>query len=317
MTAYPYHPQLGKPGGLHSLDFSDPRLAPMIRVMLHNLRIAVRAWTPPPGMIRRKCSCQSGESAEIEYFVVEPEGAVGQRLPGILYCHGGGFFLPLQPMMLALAAQYAKKLHLRVFLPEYRLLPAAPAPAAFEDCLALWRQMGMQAGALGLDANRLLLYGESAGGTLAAGLCQYLRADGGAAAQPAGQLLVYPALDDRCSRYPSMERYADAPWPRRANETMWQEYLRGVPAPAAPLVPLRAMPAALQGLPPAYIEPQEFDILHDEAVAYGAALEAAGVAVEVNEVAGAYHGFDTDPQNPFVQTVVSQRIRAMEAMLAQ
>lgn len=80
----------------------------------------------------------------------------------MLYCHGGGFFLPLQVPALRLAAKYAAALHMRIFLPEYRLLPEHPAPAAFDDCLAVWRQMMVRAEALGLDATKILLYGESA-----------------------------------------------------------------------------------------------------------------------------------------------------------
>lgn len=202
---------------------------------------------------------------------------------------------------------------MRVFLPEYRLLPEAPAPAAFEDCLAVWRGMTAQADALGLDAGCLLLYGESAGGALAAGLAQRLCAEEGP--RPAGQLLIYPVLDDRCGRYPSMERYADAAWPRHSNEYMWREYLRELPEAGAPLVPMRAAPADLARLPAAYIEPQEIDTLRDEAAAYAEALRDAGTTVEVNEVPGSYHGFDADTENPFVQAVVGRRICAMRAML--
>lgn len=312
MTRYPFRADLKAPARLNLPDFSNPKLAFAVRVLVKNLLAQTRDFTPPPGVCLRLIEVSSWDGAQIECLVLEPADE-SAPLPGMLYCHGGGFFLPLQPMMLQLACRYAAALQMRVFLPEYRLLPEAPAPAAFEDCLAVWREMTAQADALGLDAGRLLLYGESAGGTLAAGLAQRLCAEEGP--RPAGQLLIYPVLDDRCGCYPSMERYANAAWPRHSNEYMWREYLRELPEAVAPLVPMRAAPADLARLPAAYIEPQEIDTLHDEAAAYAEALRDAGTTVEVNEVPGSYHGFDADTENLFVQAVVGRRIRAMRAML--
>ncbi len=231
----------------------------------------------------------------------------------MLYCHGGGFFLPLQVPALRLAAKYAAALHMRIFLPEYRLLPEHPAPAAFDDCLAVWRQMIVRAEVLRLDATKILLYGESAGGALAAGMAQQLLAE--CDVRPVGQLLIYPVLDDRCGRYASMEQSVDVAWPRSSNEQMWREYLRDITSPAAPLVPLRTDYSALAGLPPAYIEPQEIDILHDEAVTYAEALTAAGITVQLNEVSGSYHGFDAESDNAFVSRVIQRRLCAMKTML--
>lgn len=312
MTRYPFRADLKAPARLNLPDFSNPKLAFAVRVLVKNLLAQTRDFTPPPGVCLRLIEVSSWDDAQIECLVLEPADE-SAPLPGMLYCHGGGFFLPLQPMMLQLACRYATALQMRVFLPEYRLLPEAPAPAAFEDCLAVWREMTAQADALGLDAGRLLLYGESAGGTLAAGLAQRLCAEEGP--RPAGQLLIYPVLDDRCGCYPSMERYANAAWPRHSNEYMWREYLRELPEAVAPLVPMQAAPADLARLPAAYIEPQEIDTLHDEAAAYAEALRDAGTTVEVNEVPGSYHGFDADTENLFVQAVVGRRIRAMRAML--
>ena len=102
----------------------------------------------------------------------------------------------------------------------------------------------------------------------------------------------------------------------RANHgERWREYLRDITSPAAPLVPLRTDYSALAGLPPAYIEPQEIDILHDEAVTYAEALTAAGITVQLNEVSGSYHGFDAESDNAFVSRVIQRRLCAMKTML--
>ena len=73
--------------------------------------------------------------------------------------------------------------------------------------------------------------------------------------------------------------------------------------------------ARWRAFPPAYIEPQEIDILHDEAVTYAEALTAAGITVQLNEVSGSYHGFDAESDNAFVSRVIQRRLCAMKTML--
>lgn len=309
MSQYPYRPELKMPASLGGIDFSNPALAPMVRMVVQNLRRAVRSWSPPEGLNFRMISLASRGREAVECFIVEPD--TDEPLPGLLYCHGGGFFLPLEVPALELAAVYARKLRVRVFLPDYCLLPEHPYPVPLRDCLAAWREIGSCAGAHRLDG-RLLLYGESAGGALAAGLAQYLRDEG--EPLPRGQVLVYPALDDRSERYPSTEQYSGAVWTKRANDQMWSGYLKnGFQGPEGYAVPLRG--TDFTGLPPAYIEPQGIDLLRDEGIVYGERLRDAGVPAQVNIIEGSYHGFDTDVENPFVQAVLEQRIRAMAGML--
>lgn len=311
MAGYQYRPELKQPKTLGGIDFGNPVLAPMVRMVVQNLCRATRAWTPPKGISFRAVSVPSKDGECIECFVVEPKD--DSPLPGMLYCHGGGFFLPLQTAALELAAVYAKKLCVRVFLPEYRLLPEHPYPVPFEDCRAVWNEMAAQADRHHLNG-RTLLYGESAGGALAAGLVQQLRDEG--EPSPCGQVLVYPALDNRSEKYPSTERYSGAVWTKRANTQMWSGYLKnGFRGPEGYAVPLRG--TDFMGLPPAYIEPQEIDLLREEGAAYGERLRKAGIPVKMNMIEGSYHGFDADVENPFVQAVLEQRVRAMADMLAE
>lgn len=309
MPQYPYRSELKTPKPLGGIDFGNPALAPMVRMVITNLRQAARSWRPPEGIALRTICVLSADGAAVESFVVEPE--TEEHLPGMLYCHGGGFFLPLEVPALELAAVYAYKLSIRVFLPEYRLLPDYPYPIPLQDCRAVWDELTAQPDRYRLNG-RTLLYGESAGGALAAGLAQQLRDEG--KPSPCGQLLVYPALDDRSEKYPSVERYSGAVWTKQANARMWSGYLKnGFQGPESHAVPLRG--TDFSRLPPAYIEPQGIDLLRDEGIAYGEALRQAGVPEEVNVVEGAYHGFDADVENPFVQAVLEQRVRAMKRML--
>ena len=164
MPQYSYRPELKQPKTLGGIDFGNPALAPMVRMVVQNLRRAVRAWTPQSGVAFRTLSILSWDGVAVECLVVEPD--TNELLPGMLYCHGGGFFLPLEASSLELAAVYAKKLGARVFLPDYRLLPDDPYPHPLRDCLAVWEEITAHTDRHRLDG-RLLLYGESAGGALA------------------------------------------------------------------------------------------------------------------------------------------------------
>ncbi len=337
-----YRRELKGPGKWTGLDFGNPKLVPALRVMIQTLQRQNREFAPPPGVVVRTVKISLRDGQEMECFVFEPEenetrketgcfvsGAeetekeTGKGTPAMLYCHGGGFFLPIQLMMMQLAARYTLELKMKVFLPEYRFLPEHPAPVPLWDCQDAWCFLEMHARSLRIDPDRILLYGESAGGTLAAGIALWAREQKKCSARagsdvksnhfPAGQMLVYPALDNRCGRYPSARTYSEAAWPLKNNLAMWREYLKAVSADEEFLVPMRT--ADVGGLPKTYIEPQEMDILHDEAATYARRLTEARVDVTLREISGSYHGFDADVDNPFVQEVVRQRIAWMSETL--
>ena len=291
------------------IDPSMPAMKGMLRILRLTHKQQSSAFQPPDGVLRQQIGVTGPEGNEIPVHILSPEACAGE-LPGLLLLHGGAFYLPVQSSTLALACAYAEALRARVYVPEYRLVPEHPAPAALYDCEAVWDRLC--AGLPGMDSGRLLILGDSAGAALAAGLCIRLR--GESKPLPRGQLLIYPALDDREARYASYARCPDAPWTPKANRLMWRAYLKGAPEALLPqLVPLRC--EDLRGLPPAYLEPQECDILCDEAEAYAKALRESGVAAACNLVQGSYHGFDGALSAPLVQRVLAQRVAAAEAML--
>lgn len=301
---YPYAGALKAPGNWTSIDFADPKLAPAVLLMTQRIRAETNSFFPLNKVSFQKRQVKTWDGEAISCYIFEPEGA-GENTPAMLYCHGGGFFLPVQPMMMHLAARYAEALGIRVYLPEYRILPDHANPYPFRDCLSVLEEIQKQNVAY-------LLYGESAGGTLAAGLALRTRDLKQKAAN--GQCLVYPVMDNRCSRYPSMRLFAEAAWPLKNNLTMWREYLKnGKDGLDDYLIPMQT--PNVSDLPKTYIEPQGIDILRDEAISYGKRLEEAGNRVTVNIIEGSYHGFDADTENPFVQNVVKQRIAAMREMM--
>lgn len=258
-------------------------------------------WAAERGvaLVRKECVDADGEKRTV--FVISPEGM--EKTEGkILYLHGGAFALPVQQSALELAAVYAKERKAQVWIPEYRLLPEYSGEAIFRDCIDFWKQMVSDA-----DGVPLLVYGESAGGTLAAGLVLYLRDR--KETMPSGMCLIYPALD--CSeKYTSKEIYQDAVWSRRSNTSMWNAFLKDAGQQWMKyLVPMTHQDVS--GLPPFYIEPQERDILKDEAVAFGKRLSEAGVWCRINTISGTGHSFDSDLNDEKVKAAIRERVKAM------
>jgi acetyl esterase/lipase len=190
---------------------------------------------------------------------------------------------------------------------EYRLAPENPFPCGLEDCYATLQWMAAQADSLAIDTDRVGVYGQSAGGGLAAALALLARDRGGPAL--CFQFLGIPELDDRLETT-SMRQFVDTPMWHRANAIRsWLFYLgddatRGEVSPYA--APARA--TDLRGLPPAYVCTMEFDPLRDEGILYALALLQAGVPVELHQYPGTFHG------SAMVPTAAVSRRGAAEAL---
>jgi acetyl esterase len=212
-------------------------------------------------------------------------GGVG---PALLYLHGGGFVTGSIAIEHGGAVALASSLGIVVASVEYRLAPEHPFPAGLHDCYGALTWLSASAAELDVDPARVGVYGQSAGGGLAAALALFARDHGGPAL--CFQFLGIPELDDRLDT-PSMRAFVDTPlWSRPKAELSWKYYL-GEPPPAE--VSPYAAPARatdLGGLPPAYVSTMEFDPLRDEGIAYAVALLAAGVATELHSYPGTFHG---------------------------
>lgn len=230
-----------------------------------------------------------------------PAGA-DSPAPALLWIHGGGYVIGSAAQDDALCRRYVERLAAVVAAVDYRLAPEYRYPTPLEDC---YRALTWLARLPGVDPDRVAIGGASAGGGLAAALA-FLARDR-AEVSPALQLLSYPMLDDR-----TVDPVLDNPefrlWNTASNRIGWRSYLGG----ADPRVAVPARRTDLAGLPPAWIGVGTLDLFHDEDLAYADRLRAAGVPCEVDEVPGAFHGFDgIAPNVPVSQTYFDSTCTAL------
>lgn len=238
--------------------------------------------------ILKRTKIASSDGYPVPLLIIRPEH-LGPLAPALVYYHGGAFIMKPAPQHLENALRYAREAECVVVFIEYRLAPKYPFPAGFNDCYAALQWMISNAQQLGIDAKRLVVGGDSAGGGLAAGVAQRARQEDGITLR--GQLLIYPFVDLICSR-PSITAFADVPPFKRALPRPIAEIYLG--RPPAEGMPRYASPiyGDVTDLAPAYIETAQFDILHDQGTAYAHAMREKGVGVDLNEIKGGIHGFD-------------------------
>jgi len=214
-------------------------------------------------------------------------GPPAARLPALVYLHGGGWTMFSVDTHDRLMREYAARAGVAVVGVDYSLSPEAKFPQAITEIAGVLDWLRQQGGAYGIDAARLVLGGDSAGANLSVATSLWLRQHDMPPVQ--GLLLSYGAFDREPSA--SWHRYDGPHYMLEIGEMhrFWDNYLRDEADRLDPLAePLRG---DLRGLPPAFFAIAECDILADGNRRLAAALEAAGVAVEVQTYAGATHSF--------------------------
>jgi acetyl esterase/lipase len=232
-----------------------------------------------------------GRAGPIPLRLYRGHGAQKDRpQPALVYFHGGGWVIGDLESHDQLCRALANATPSIVVAVDYRLAPEHKFPAAVEDAITATQWVAEHAANLGIDAGRLAVGGDSAGGNLAAVVCLDARDRRGPPL--VAQILIYPGTDMSMD-YPSHRRHAaQLPLTRAAMHWFTAHYLRN-PSDESDwrASPLRA--ANFMGLPPALVVTAGFDPLCDEGEAYAATLRQAGVPVELERFEGQIHGFAT------------------------
>lgn len=202
----------------------------------------------------------------------------GTLSPGIVYFHGGGHVIGNIDDYDCTARYIATQTGCRLINVDYRCAPEYKFPTAAEDAIAAWCKVHEMAAQLGIDATRMALMGDSAGGNLSA--VAAMAARDRQLPAPKLQCLIYPMTDLHLTTE-SMTTFGEGFGLTKASMQWFvQQYIRGDADLNNPLgSPLLATNHA--NLAPAIVTVAGFDPLHDEGVAYAAKLSAAGVPVQL------------------------------------
>lgn len=236
-----------------------------------------------------------------------------QVLPALVYYHGGGWVIGDLDTHDTLCRELANGSGCAVVAVDYRLAPEHRFPAAVEDAVTATRWVRDNASAHALDASRMAVGGDSAGGNLAAVVAIAAREAGDLPL--AFQLLIYPATDQR-RLAPSHEANGQGYLLTRDSMTYYHDHYiadkkHDLDWRASPL-----LHTDLSRLPPAFVLTAGYDPLRDEGLQYAHKLSAAGNRASLVNFERQIHGFITmgrviDEANTAVQLCASQLKQAL------
>ena len=251
-----------------------------------------RAFTQPdaPKVFKVEDKVVSDKGVNVTVRVYHPHAAQShQTLPGLVYLHGGGWTIGDLDTHDVLCRSLCLQAGIVVVSVDYRMGPEHKFPAAYDDTVAAFNWTVAHAASLGIDASRIAIGGDSAGGNLAAAACLGLR---GQSVQPALQLLIYPATimwQDTASYHANGKGYMLT---KESIAYYTENYLRN----RDDAKDWRASPQLAQshaGLPSAFVMTAGFDPLRDEGLMYADALSKAGVSAQYICFERQIHGFIT------------------------
>lgn len=278
------HPQckafldiLASGGGppLHELPIDQARAVPGLMVGFGN---------PEEPVAQIENRTVPGPAQPIPVRVYRPTPA--ERLPAVMFFHGGGFVLCDLDSHDRECRSLANQSGCAVVAVDYRLAPEHRYPAAAEDAYAATRYVAEHANDFGIDAGRIAVCGDSAGGNLAAVVALMARDRGGPSLRY--QLLIYP-LTDFTDDSPSMREFNGVFLSLEMMDWFADSYVPNADRQQPYASPLLA--SDLRGLPPAYVITAECDMVRDQGEAYARKLQAAGVPVESKRYDGMIHPF--------------------------
>ncbi|WP_372349825.1 alpha/beta hydrolase [Streptomyces sp. KL116D] len=227
---------------------------------------------------------------DVTLLILSPVDDRGPKA-GIYHIHGGGMVTGYRHAGVHTLLPYVAEGNAVVVSVEYRLAPENPDPAPVEDCYTGLAWVARNAEELGINPQRLIVTGASAGGGLAAGTAPLARDRG--FPEFTHQVLVCPMFDDCFQSHSARMLDGEGICDRNDNVFHWTALLgdrRGTDDVSIYAAPARA--EDLTGLPRTYVDVGSTETFRDEAIAYAQRLSEAGISVDLHMWGGGFHGFD-------------------------
>lgn len=313
---------------MDSMHLVDPGLRPLLALfptttLTHENLAEMRARQLPLSdtgdhavtLTQRTVPGPSG-APDIGLHMYRPDNASGE-LPCIYHIHGGGYVGGAARDLAGLHRPLAAELGCVIVSVDYRLAPETIFPGAIEDCYAGLGWTVANASELGIDASRIGVMGESAGGGLAAALALLVRDRG--EQRLAFQHLIYPMIDDRtCTSTNPHPHAGEFIWHAHNNHFGWSALLGQEPGgPDVSPYAAAARATDLAGLPPTFISTGGLDLFLEEDIEYARRLLRAGVPTEFHIYPGAFHGFDLMPGVAVSDASRRDSVAALARFMAQ
>ena len=230
-----------------------------------------------------------GDNPEVKIRVYRKRGS--SKAPMLLNIHGGGFVAGDLDNDNHRCSNFAENVGCTVISVEYRLAPKYPFPAALDDIRAVLMYAYENPDEFDIDNERIAVFGTSAGGNMAAGLCLYLRDHGGP--EICFQILNFPAVSAVPTRNSAKMMYEGTPMVKGEGLSgVMQLYLGGYDGTPPSYYAMPSLALDLSGLPPAFVLTCEYDPLRDEGIEYASRLMEFAVPTELHSMPRVSHGYD-------------------------
>jgi len=239
---------------------------------------------------------------KIKFLEYSPKGS-DQNLPCLIYYHGGGFILPAAPYHYKNAERYAVACGCKVLVPDYPLAPKNKYPVPINVCFEFYKKVLSSADDLNIDENKIIVGGDSAGASLALGVC--MMASDFNVKVPLAEMLLYPVVGIT-EPTESMKQFDDT---GMCNNKDFAKYCR-LYFENDEDKHSRYASAYNQNLykyPTTYIETTEFDCLRDDGIIFAEKLKESGVNVYTNHTKNTLHAYDMAKNSLIVEQSLSIR----------